>query len=134
MYNRYRMNTVGQKLRLGWLFIGVALLLRGAIPAGYMPASSGTGLLFELCPENVPVEFMQLLAGHDGDSGEHSHHVNQDHEDHHCPLGHLLLSAFAVDDYSPLDATPVTPEFTIIPEYMAAIAARTAYLSRGPPA
>lgn len=116
----------------GLLLLGAALLLRAAIPAGYMPAAAGTGLLFELCPENVPVEIMQMLAG---DHGQHQHHADHGDEDHRCPVGHLLLSAFAVDNQVQFAALPAAPGYGLIPEYFrAASAPRTAYRSRGPPA
>ncbi|WP_129791270.1 hypothetical protein [Sphingosinicella sp. CPCC 101087] len=36
------------------LLIGCALLLRGLIPAGWMPASSGDGFVLELCSGRMP--------------------------------------------------------------------------------
>ena len=73
------MNRIRHRHLKPMLLLSAALLLRAAIPAGYMSATAGSGLLFEFCPEGIPAEFMQILAG---DSG-HEH-------------GHMLLSAAGV--------------------------------------
>ena len=87
-------------------------LLRALVPAGYMPASVGSGLLFELCHDGMPVEFMAALAGEAGSGHAHGHHHGpHDHsaEDHaagtstamgSCSIGHLL-SMVALDDAIP---------------------------------
>lgn len=125
------MNGHRQMRRTGLLLLGAALLLRVAIPAGYMPSAAGSGFLFEFCPENVPVKFMQMLAG---DHGHHSHHGSHD-DNHHCPVGHLLSSAIAVGDQVQLATIPAAPEFDAIP-YNLGVGAATPrnYDSRGPPA
>ncbi len=95
------MNSFGARsVCLAGLLAG--LLLRAAIPVGYMPAAAGSGLLFELCPDQLPPGVtLPALSAADG------HH----HHDHHagdgeggvdqCQIGHLLLSAFAVDSSTP---------------------------------
>jgi hypothetical protein len=108
------------------------VVLRAFVPAGYMPAAPGKGLLFELCHDGMPVEFMSALAGH----GQHGHHGA--HEDHgstsDCSIGHILALAFA-------DA-PETPDIPIVPATgfqvslvapMRLASSRFAYAARGPP-
>ncbi len=115
----------------GLLLLGAALLLRAAIPVGYMPSAAGTGLLFEFCPENVPAGFMQMLAG---DHGHHSHHDSHD-DNHHCPVGHLLSSAIAVGD--PVQFAPVLPEPELnVVAYSVGVGTTASrnYYSRAPPA
>ena len=68
------------------------VVLRAFIPAGYMPAAPGNGLLFELCHDGLPAGFMQALGGH----GHHAGHGG--HDDHSsggdCSIGHILSLAF----------------------------------------
>ncbi len=116
------------------MLLVAALLLRAVVPAGYMPAA-GSGLWFELCPEGLPAEFAALLTGETG----HHHHGHADGENtgddaHQCPVGHMLLSAAAVDSASQpaelaLDRPPAT-----IPIYSFTSASRNHYRSRDPPA
>jgi hypothetical protein len=105
---------------------------RALIPAGYMPGGAESDVLFVLCPEGVPSEFMHLPAdsGHDD---AHAHQMSHDHDDHQCPIGHMLTSATAVDDAwteSPelRDAIPATLRL-----HSHVNAHRGAYRSRGPP-
>lgn len=114
------------------LLLSAALLLRAAIPAGYMPAAAGSGLLFEFCPEGISVEFMQILAG---DSGhDHSDHGGTDGDNHKCPVGHMLLSAAAVDDAEQVVLAPTAQALATISSYSFTSVSRTHYRSRGPPA
>ena len=75
------------------------LALRALAPDGYMPGSADSGLLYELCPEGMPVEIMQALAG----DNQHHHHHGDDGEatsasgSEQCPIGHMLASAIAMD-------------------------------------
>ena len=88
------MKTV-QQLRQKWfsfpaIMLG-AVLLRAFVPAGYMPAAPGQGLLFELCDAGVPTSFAAALD-------EHAHHGGHDaHEDHgafgDCSFGHIVAGA-----------------------------------------
>lgn len=73
-------------------------IVRAASPMGYMPAAPGSGLLFELCPGQLPagVSLPGRMTGHD-----HHHHGADDDsqpEPDQCQIGHLLSSAAAVDD------------------------------------
>jgi hypothetical protein len=116
------------------LLLSAALLLRAVIPAGYMPANAGSGLLFEFCPEGVPAEFMRIVGGNSNHHHSHAHHGESVGDDHHCPVGHLLLSAAAVDDNWQMDAriTASIPVAVFSDSYESA--SRTHYRSRGPPA
>lgn len=112
------------------LLLSAALLLRAAIPAGYMPAAAGSGLLFEFCPEGISVEFMQILAGETG----HDHHGGDEHDDHKCPVGHMLLSAAAVDSAEQIELAPVPQALFAVTPYSFTSISPTYYRSRGPPA
>lgn len=117
------------------LMLLATLMLRAAIPDGYMPASKGSGLLFELCPSGVPAELMLAVSG----SSQHHHHGAEEGQSAHfdaadCPIGHLLSATVAFDDFWQDSATPVASvaiEFVML---VPATAARVARRSRGPPA
>lgn len=75
------------------------LLIRALTPLGYMPAAEGSGLLFELCPDQMPAGF--VLQSKDS-SARHHHHTNSDEgqqstEPDQCQVGHLLFSAMAAE-------------------------------------
>jgi hypothetical protein len=115
------------------LLLLATLLMRVAIPAGYMPAAVGSGLLFELCPEGMPAAVLQIL-----DSHHHHHHSQSDTSEvsfdtEQCPVGHLLLSAVAVDDGLALDAIPDVTIFYTSTSISYTGLTRTEYLSRAPP-
>lgn len=130
--NRFRDNRLQP-----FLLLSVVLLLRAAVPAGFMPAAAGSGLLFELCPEKVPAEFTRFLAGLQN-LGHHDHgqmeHGAGAHDEHRCPMGQMLLSAAAVDDASPSELAPAAVVSAPIPVYSFTSASSTHYYSRGPPA
>lgn len=123
--------------RIATLCVLAALALRAAIPAGFMPAQSGSGLLFEMCPSAVPAQILMAMSG----SGHHHHHKGHDsgtdtsHFDAgQCPLGQLLSGAVAVDvaaiaPIAPVAATLYAPA-TVILQSFSPYARR----SRGPPA
>jgi hypothetical protein len=110
------------------------LMMRAAIPVGYMPASEGSGLLFELCPTAVPAEILAAMSGSD-----HAHHHGGDAGDSHfdaeqCPIGQLLSLAVAVDIASPVDSAPESAPPAI--DVIASPGSRTPVnrRSRSPPA
>jgi len=114
------------------LLLSAALLLRAAIPAGYMPAAAGSELLFEFCPEGISVEFMQILSG-DAEH-DHSDHGGTDGDDHKCPVGHMLLSAAAVDNAEQIELAPNPQALFAVTHYSFTSVSPTYYRSRGPPA
>lgn len=108
------------------------LSMRALTPAGYMPGSPGSGLLFELCPAGVPAAVMQALG-----AGHHHHHHDQETSSptaEHCPIGHMLGSAAACDVDPQVGLPPAGHEFVTLPVRIPAIAGTTVYRSRAPPA
>ena len=134
VYSISLMNRITHNRLKPMLLLSAALLLRAAIPAGYMPAAAGSGLLFEFCPEGIPAEFMQILTGESGHEHGHMDHGDSGHHDHQCPVGHMLLSAAAVDDVWQEEAAPVAPALYTAQRYSFTNVSRTNYHSRGPPA
>ena len=112
------------------LLLSAALLLRAAIPAGYMPAAAGSGLLFEFCPEGISAEFMQILTG----NAEHDHGGGAENDNHKCPVGHMLLSAAAVDSAEQIILAPIAQPLSTKSPYSFTSVSRPHYRSRGPPA
>lgn len=113
----------------------VALSLRALTPDGYMPGSDRSGLLYELCPDGMPAEIMQALAG----AGHHHHHHGG--EDgasvtgtEQCPIGHMLASAMAVDTGALPEIVPDAQAFDDAPATILFRARAIAYRSRAPPA
>ena len=129
------MIVLARKRQLVLVAALVTLALRALTPDGYMPATQGSGLLFELCPSGMPVVIMRALAGD-------SHHHHSDHGDdsgsvsgtEQCPIGHMLTSAVAVDTGATSGSTPDVVQFDdtlVIVAYRASLAV---YRSRAPPA
>lgn len=123
------------RYRKALLLAAFAMLsMRALTPEGYMPASPGSGLLFELCPEGVPAVVMQALAG----PGHHHHHhgagdAGSKAAAEQCPIGHMLSSAVAVDgDAAPVTA-PDSPEFLVAVFLPLVRTRRIAFRSRAPP-
>ena len=116
-----------------WLVISLAVLsLRALTPDGYMPGSAGSGLLFELCPSAMPDAIMQALRG-----GHHHHHhgdAGSAASSEHCPIGHMLSAAVAVDSNVTVDLQ--TASATFEPELftLRESVRTTPYRSRAPPA
>ena len=117
-----------------WLLLA-GLILRAATPSGYMPAAPGTGLLFELCPGQLPAGI--TMPGSPNGHEHHHHNTNDDSqaEPDLCQIGHLLSSSAAVDDSLSEDialfqaAGPAIRRFAAKPP-----APFSPYRSRGPPA
>jgi len=111
-----------------------ALAVRAFAPDGYMPASPGSGLLFELCPDGMPAEIIQALAG----SGHHHHGAAQDDDasvgPEQCPIGHMLASAVAHDADNPPASVPDTQVYAIVAVLPSQGRSQPAYRSRAPPA
>ncbi len=112
----------------------LAVSVRLLTPAGYMPASPGSGLLFELCPDGLPVEVIRALAG--GGHHHHHHHGDPDADSasHQCPVGHMLLAALAVDTGAAPEPAIDVPEFSLVRLATQFTRHVQAYESRAPPA
>ena len=112
----------------------VALSLRALTPDGYMPGSTHSGLLYELCPEGMPAAIMQALAS----DRHHHHHGGEDGASvtgtEQCPIGHMLASAVAVDTGAQPDLVPDAAAFEEAPARLLIRVSTTAYRSRAPPA
>lgn len=120
--------------RLAILLLLAGLALRAITPVGYMPSTLGSGLLFELCPDQLPVGFTLNSSS----SHQHHHHpANAETSDTSadlCDFGHLLVSAIDQDTYA-IDFGDALPSVAVFPA-----AGRTpdlvtlrAYHSRAPP-
>jgi hypothetical protein len=116
------------------LLLSAALLLRAVIPAGYMPAAAGSGLLFELCPLGIPVEMAQVLAGEAGHHHGHADIGDSGTDEHQCQVGHMLLSAAAVDNAWQPDLAAPALALSTVATYSYKKVSRKHYHSRGPPA
>ncbi len=109
------------------------LALRALTPAGYMPGSPDSGLLYELCPSGMPAEIMRALGG-----GHHQHHHHEKTGgmagDEQCPIGHMLAAAVAMDSLAATALAFGAQEIEAVPFVMPTAANITAYRSRAPPA
>ena len=99
-----------------------------------MPAAAGSGLLFELCPLGVSDEFTQFLSANSGQHHGHMDHGSAAHDDHQCDVGHMLLSAAAVDDATQADIAAPALALYAAANYSFPSVTRNHYHPRGPPA
>jgi hypothetical protein len=123
--------------RLAIVCVLAGFALRALAPLGYMPSVAGSGLLFELCPEQLPPGFVLSST-----SSHHDHHNHAssaasapaDGADQ-CQVGHLLFSAIAIDAPA-IDALAITSFSEFIPATDTTFSrtAATFYRSRAPPA
>ena len=126
------MTRIARQRRKWMLLVFAILLMRAAIPPGYMPAAIGSDLLFELCPEGVPAVVMQSL-------GLHSHYHGESENDTaafdvaHCPLGHMFSSIAAVEIDAAIDIDSAIPVFRPLSNDTRVASLHTVYRSRGPP-
>lgn len=112
-----------------------AMLLRAAIPDGYMPASAGSGLLFELCPSGLPDGFVASLSGQD----KHVHHAEDQRSGEHfslenCPVGQLLAAVVAVDLHWLGSEPPQAESPVFLPAVLRPSDRVSLQQARGPPA
>ena len=119
-------------LRQLLLLIALAMLgVRALTPLGYMPASAGTGLLYELCPEGMPAEIMHALSG----GGHHHHHGGDEGGvSESCPIGHMLAAAMVVDVETSTVVLPEPPAFILLSSPAIDCRARSHHRCRSPPA
>lgn len=122
----------------------IALLLRAAIPVGYMPASFGSGSLFEMCPSAVPADLLAAIsgAGVAHHSGHHAHHggteeaqsAGQHFDASHCPIGQMLSAAVAFDHQMAVAIPHTAARFLNSAVLAPGSIAPTSSRSRDPPA
>lgn len=108
----------------------LGMLLRIAVPAGFMPADVAGGWYLQLCPDGVPASVVAALLGH-------AHHVHEAAPDAgflQCELGGGLSGSALLE-------RPADPPSVSVSEWFdvpAAFSARrpgalSAYHSRAPP-
>lgn len=106
-------------------------VMRALTPVGYMPASAGSGLLLELCPDQLPVGVTFAASGHEHHA---HHHESEEASGDGCDIGHMLGSSW-VDviayDLAITDAVSGYSDTTIPDSAM--IVARRYYAPRAPP-
>jgi hypothetical protein len=127
------MRPVNRKWRVLASVLLTGVVLRAFIPAGYMPAAPGQGLLLELCPSSLPAGFTSALADHEGHAGHHSAH--DEHEtDNDCSFGHILSFAFIDAAESPgVQLSPSAGIIAVAALELILPARVYAYTARGPP-
>ncbi len=123
------------------LLLLATLLLRAAIPDGYMPAALGEGALFKLCPSGMPATVMAALTGaeHDQHHQHHQHNGADGANDAHfnasqCPIGHMLTPVIGNDNYELAVAISLPHEYTTPNDPILVSATAVKPRSRGPPA
>ncbi len=118
------------------LCVLASFAIRAFAPLGYMPSTSGSGLFFELCPEQLPPGF---VLGNGSTNHNHQNHANSDTPTiekgaDQCQVGHFLLSALAIDTPA-IDGIDSEGISAYTPITAATVVSRTAsaYRSRAPP-
>jgi len=119
-----------------WRFLVTVLLagaiLRAFVPAGYMPAAPGKGLLFELCHDGLPAGFMEALGGHGHHGGHDGHDENASGGD--CSIAHILSMAF-IDEAHAAEPAVQAPLGVLVVAPLAQLLRGHAgvYFARAPP-
>ena len=101
--------------------IACALVLRMAVPSGWMPAASAHGIVLIPCPAASPEP---MAHG--------SHHSDGKKQDHKNSGSDCSFAPFQAGVDVASQATPPTPDLT--PEAIAPSAPPSTYLATGPPA
>lgn len=128
-------NYFRQKRLICCALVLALVALRALTPVGYMPAPAGSGLLFVLCPEGLPAVLTAALSG----KGTHHHHGSGEGPASattadHCPIGHLLSPAMALDDTQELQLPQPQADFSVEVSRPLLGVTRTDYRARAPPA
>lgn len=115
---------------LAVLLVGLALLMRIAVPAGYMPAFAGGAITVVLCSGDAPQKMTMAMPGGAGHrDGEHGRELP-------CGFSALSVASLAGADPVVIPAAIAFIVATTIAASRARVAARTPYLRpplRGPP-
>ena len=99
------------------------LVLRAAIPAGFMPSAAGGGLPFEMCPSAVPAKILAAMSGAGHHHAGHDTDPDSRHFDAgHCPIGQALSIAISADgmfagDVAPAAAAPIAYEHVALSSF-----------------
>jgi hypothetical protein len=129
------MQLATRKWRVLVTVLLTGVLLRAFIPAGYMPAAPGKGLLFELCHDGLPVSFMAALDGHGHHAGHGGHGGHEEHAAAgDCSIGHILSMAVIDEVDAPQAAILPSPGILItIPLQQLLRGYSGVYFARAPP-
>ena len=93
LYNAVMSLARPKRYRVLTAFASLALLLRIAIPVGFMPSGITGGWYLELCPDGMPEHVMVALYGE-----HHAHHgAGSDNLFFECDYGNGATGAFALD-------------------------------------
>ena len=126
------MQLANRKWRTLVTVLLAGVVLRAFVPAGYMPAAPGKGLLFELCHDGLPAGFMKALGGH-------THHAGHGgHDDHaaggDCGIGHILSMAVIDEVDAPQSMNLSAPGIFVAAPLQRLLRGHTAvYSARAPP-
>lgn len=126
------MQPANRKWRTVFTVLMAGVVLRALVPAGYMPATPGKGLLFELCHDGLPAGFMEALGGH-------AHHAGHGGDDDHaaggdCSIGHILSMAVIDEVDAPQSMNLSAPGIFVAAPLQRVLRGHTAvYSARAPP-
>lgn len=101
MIGQVRMGGRTLHLLLALAFVG-ALLLRLAIPEGWMPVTGADGWRLTICTGTGPIDAMPGMAMPHGDNGDTADHHKSDH--HPCPFTVI----------TPAIVAPVVPPVAVV--------------------
>ena len=112
----------------------LGMLLRIAVPAGFMPDDVSGGWYLKLCPDGLPASVMAALLGH----AHHAHHAHHDAAPddgfQQCELGGGLSGSALVDPPTDLADASAPERFDVAFVFSARRpGAAIAYQSRAPP-
>lgn len=134
--HRCRRQLLRHPLLAAWL-IGIALLMRVAIPAGFMPVVVGTTVTIEICSGTGPMKMTMAMPGMDDHQDKHGDRHSDRHSESPCGFAGLanpslagadsILLAFAV-------AFVIATTFRMVPLRQAGLPSYLRPPLRGPPA
>lgn len=120
------------------LLVFLAVFGRALVPAGFMPAVAGSGLLFELCHDSLPFGMAAVMSNGGAHDSHDSHDVHGAHHEpgaaDHCVFAHLLAMACLPSDAARFDIVSLPPAApaAAMPVFVHT-STRLTPLSRGPP-
>lgn len=96
-----------------WLLLAAALVLRAAIPTGWMPVSGEDGIRVLLCDGHSAVRTIAIAVPGGGDHAKSSHHAGGADGEHEalrdpCPFGLALGKIFNLPGNAALIPPPAT--------------------------